>query len=49
MGRGHETGLSHLDSEGSARMVDVGGKTEGERRAVAEARLRTKPETAAAI
>ena len=29
--------LSHLDSEGNARMVDVGGKEETERIAVAEA------------
>jgi cyclic pyranopterin phosphate synthase len=41
--------LTHLDSEGSARMVDVGGKDETERHAVAEARLRMSPETAAAV
>jgi cyclic pyranopterin monophosphate synthase len=41
--------LTHLDSQGSARMVDVGGKEETERRAVAEARLRMSPETAAAV
>jgi cyclic pyranopterin phosphate synthase len=41
--------LTHLDSEGEARMVDVGGKEETERRAVAEARLRMSPETAAAV
>jgi cyclic pyranopterin phosphate synthase len=29
--------LSHLDDQGRARMVDVGGKPESERRAVAEA------------
>ena len=49
MGAGHETGLTHLDSEGEARMVDVGSKPETERRAVAEATLRMSPETAAAI
>jgi len=52
MGGGHEpgpTGLTHLDSEGSARMVDVGAKPESERRALAEARVRMKPETARAV
>ena len=38
MGGGHDSGLTHLDSEGEARMVDVGAKAESERRAVAEAR-----------
>lgn len=41
--------LTHLDADGTARMVDVGGKPESERRAVAEARLRMSPDTAAAI
>jgi cyclic pyranopterin monophosphate synthase len=41
--------LTHLDSEGSARMVDVGGKPESERRATAEATLRMSSETAAAV
>jgi len=51
VGRGDdaERSLSHLDADGTARMVDVGGKPETERRAVAEARLRMRPETAAAI
>ena len=49
MGRGHETGLTHLDAAGQARMVDVGGKAESERRAVAEATVRMSPETAAAV
>ncbi len=49
MGGGHDSGLTHLDSGGEARMVDVGAKPESERRAVAEARLRMSPETAAAI
>jgi len=37
--------LSHLDEKGRARMVDVGDKPVGERRAVAGARIRMKPET----
>jgi cyclic pyranopterin monophosphate synthase len=41
--------LTHLDSEGEARMVDVGAKEETERRAVAEARVRMAPGTAAAV
>lgn len=41
--------LTHIDEEGSARMVDVGAKPESERRAVAEAAVRMKPETAAAV
>lgn len=51
MGRGNDAddSLTHLDSEGAARMVDVGAKPETERRAVAEARLRMSPETAAAV
>jgi cyclic pyranopterin phosphate synthase len=43
------SGLSHLDEEGRARMVDVGGKAVTERRAVARARLRMSPATAEAI
>jgi cyclic pyranopterin phosphate synthase len=49
MGGGHDSGLTHIDSEGSARMVDVGGKPESERRAVAEAVVRMRPETARAV
>jgi cyclic pyranopterin phosphate synthase len=49
MGAGHDSGLTHLDSSGEAPKVDVGGKQESERRAVAEARLRMSPATAAAI
>ena len=41
--------LSHLDEQGRARMVDVGGKATTERRAVARARLRMSPATAEAI
>jgi cyclic pyranopterin phosphate synthase len=42
-------GLSHLDAEGRARMVDVGGKAITQRRAVARAVLRMSPATAEAI
>ena len=52
MGGGDDTGaggLTHLDSEGSARMVDVGAKPESERRAVAEATVRMQPATARAV
>jgi cyclic pyranopterin phosphate synthase len=42
-------GLSHLDEQGRARMVDVGDKPSTERRAVAEATVRISPETARAV
>jgi cyclic pyranopterin phosphate synthase len=38
--------LTHLDEEGSARMVDVGGKQPSERRARARARVRMSAEAA---
>ncbi len=38
-------GLTHLDAEGRARMVDVGGKPSTVREAVAEARIVIAPET----
>jgi cyclic pyranopterin monophosphate synthase len=38
--------LTHLDEQGDARMVDVGGKTATARRAVARATVRMAPETA---
>ena len=38
--------LSHVDTAGRVRMVDVGGKPESRRRAVASARVRMAPETA---
>ena len=41
--------LSHLDAAGRARMVDVGGKAETDRRAVARAVVRMSPRTAALI
>ena len=37
--------LTHLDPRGRARMVDVGAKPPMRRRAVAEGRLRARPET----
>jgi len=37
--------LSHLDATGAARMVDVGGKSVTERRAVAEGVIRMQAET----
>src|SRR5215210_1287650 len=41
--------LTHIDEAGSARMVDVGDKDVTDRRAVAQARVRMSPETAAAV
>jgi cyclic pyranopterin phosphate synthase len=41
--------LTHLDEEGRASMVDVGGKVVTERRAVARAVVRMSPATAEAI
>ena len=41
--------LTHLDEQGNARMVDVGAKATTERRAVARATVRMRPETAAAV
>ena len=41
--------LSHIDDQGRARMVDVGGKQETERFARAEAHVRMAPETLALI
>ena len=37
--------LSHLDENGQAHMVDVGGKAVTDREAVASARVKMKPET----
>lgn len=47
--RGAMSGLTHLDSDGNARMVDVGGKAETRRMAVASGRIRMSPEALAAI
>jgi cyclic pyranopterin phosphate synthase len=41
--------LTHLDSEGNARMVDVSGKAETSRWARARAVVRMSPETAARV
>jgi cyclic pyranopterin monophosphate synthase len=41
--------LTHLDDQGRARMVDVGGKDVTERRALARATVRMSPQTAAAV
>lgn len=43
------SGLTHLDEAGAARMVDVGGKTETAREAVAEGRITMSAEAAQAI
>ena len=40
------TDLSHVDSDGAVRMVDVGAKPVSRRRAVARARVEMAPETA---
>ncbi|WP_249009183.1 cyclic pyranopterin monophosphate synthase MoaC [Conexibacter sp. DBS9H8] len=44
-----ERALTHLDADGRARMVDVSPKAVTERRAVARARVRMSPLTAAAV
>jgi cyclic pyranopterin phosphate synthase len=41
--------LTHLDDQGRARMVDVGGKPPTDRRAVARALVRVSPQTAAKV
>ncbi|WP_334156821.1 cyclic pyranopterin monophosphate synthase MoaC [Oryzomicrobium sp.] len=41
--------LTHFDAAGQAHMVDVGGKTETARRAVAVGTIRMRPETLALI
>ena len=43
------TGLTHLDSDGNARMVDVGGKAQTARVAIAAGRIRMSAEALAAI
>ena len=43
------TGLTHLDSQGAARMVDVGGKPETPRSATATGCIRMSAETLAAV
>lgn len=41
--------LTHFDAQGNAHMVDVGAKSETHRTAVAQGRIRMKPETFALI
>jgi cyclic pyranopterin phosphate synthase len=41
--------LTHIDADGNARMVDVGGKAVTDRRAIARATVRMTPATAAAV
>ena len=43
------TGLTHIDAEGAARMVDVSAKAETKRTAVAEGRILIAPDALAAI
>ncbi len=43
------SGLTHLDEDGAARMVDVGAKAESARKAVASGRIAMKPDALAAI
>jgi cyclic pyranopterin monophosphate synthase len=43
------SGLTHLDEAGKARMVDVGGKAETRRVAVASGRIRMNAQALAAI
>ena len=41
--------LSHVDESGNVKMVDVGGKPQQRRRAVARATVRMQPATAASL
>ena len=41
--------LTHLDEQGAARMVDVGGKAQSSRSATAAGRIRMSAETLAAV
>jgi cyclic pyranopterin phosphate synthase len=43
------SGLTHLDSQGHARMVDIGGKVESARAATATGRIRMSPEALVAV
>jgi cyclic pyranopterin phosphate synthase len=45
----NEPSLSHVDEEGDVRMVDVGAKPLSRRRAVAEAQVEMRPETARSL
>ena len=46
---GEPADLTHTDEEGTARMVDVGGKADSERRAVARGEIVLRPSTVEAI
>ncbi|HEX7709783.1 MAG TPA: cyclic pyranopterin monophosphate synthase MoaC [Sphingomonadaceae bacterium] len=41
--------LTHLDDQGQARMVDIGGKPESARKAVATGRIRLSPQALVAV
>lgn len=43
------TNLTHVDASGTARMVDVGGKSETARKAVAEGFIKIEPSALASI
>ncbi len=43
------SGLTHLNEDGEARMVDLSGKQLSDRRALARAIVRMQPATAAAV
>lgn len=43
------TGLTHIDEQGNARMVDVGGKATSQRVAIASGRIRMSAQALAAI
>jgi len=45
----HESGFTHLDQQGQARMVDVGAKQSSQRRAVARCKIFMSPDTIAAV
>ncbi|RUR00932.1 bifunctional molybdenum cofactor biosynthesis protein MoaC/MoaB [Labedella endophytica] len=49
MTAGPTTSLSHLDADGRARMVDVGGKDVTDRTATATARFLTRPDVVALV
>ncbi|NCC25098.1 MAG: cyclic pyranopterin monophosphate synthase MoaC [Deltaproteobacteria bacterium] len=44
-----EDGLTHIDADGRARMVDVGGKKSTRRRAVVQSLVRLNPDTFALL
>jgi cyclic pyranopterin phosphate synthase len=48
-GQAMSTSLTHIDAEGTARMVDVGAKAETQRLAVASGRIRMSPQALDAI